>query len=109
VTTGLDLDNEFRFAHQELLREGYAWVGASAQQVGIEGGDGACPGDPGPGGILALKEWAPERYGELDHPGDDYSYDIFSQVAQAIRRPDGVDPLAGLAVPQVIAARHGVS
>jgi Alpha/beta hydrolase domain len=109
VTTGLDLDNEFRFAHEELLREGYAWVGASAQQVGIEGGDGVFPGYPGLEEILALKEWDPERYRELDHPGDDYSYDIFSQVAQAIRRPDGVDPLEGLAVQQVIAAGQSQS
>ena len=109
VTTGLDLDNEFRFAHEELLREGYVWVGASAQQVGIEGGDGLFPGYPGLEEILALKEWDPERYGELDHPGDDYSYDIFSQVAQAIRRPDGVDPLDGLAARQVIATGQSQS
>ena len=109
VTTGLDLDNEFRFAHEELLREGYVWVGASAQQVSIEGGDGVFPGYPGLEEILALKEWDPERYGELDHPGDDYSYDIFSQVAQAIRRPDGVDPLDGLAAQQVIATGQSQS
>jgi hypothetical protein len=109
VTTGLDLDNEFRFAHEELLREGYVWVGASAQQVSIEGGDGVFPGYPGLEEILALKEWDPERYGELDHPGDDYSYDIFSQVAQAIRRPDGVDPLDGLTAQQVIATGQSQS
>jgi hypothetical protein len=109
VTTGLDLDNEFRFAHEELLREGYVWVGASAQQVSIEGGDGVFPGYPGLEEILALKEWDPERYGELDHPGDDYSYDIVSQVAQAIRRPDGVDPLDGLAAQQVIATGQSQS
>jgi hypothetical protein len=109
VTTGLDLDNAFRFAHEELLREGYVWVGASAQQVSIEGGDGVFPGYPGLEEILALKEWDPERYGELDHPGDDYSYDIFSQVAQAIRRPDGVDPLDGLTAQQVIATGQSQS
>jgi hypothetical protein len=109
VTTGLDLDSEFRFAHEELLREGYVWVGASAQRVSIEGGDGLFPGYPGLEEILALTEWDPERYGELDHPGDDYSYDIFSQVAQAIRRPDGVDPLGGLAAQQVIASGQSQS
>jgi hypothetical protein len=33
------------------------------------------------------------RYGTLDHPGDSYSYDIYSQVAEAIRHPTGTNLL----------------
>jgi hypothetical protein len=39
--------------------------------------------------------WAPDRYGTLTHPGDQYSYDIFSQVAQGVLNSRKVDPLAG--------------
>jgi Alpha/beta hydrolase domain len=31
-----------------------------------------------------LRGWDPERYGTLDHPGDDFSFDIFTQAAHAI-------------------------
>lgn len=99
VTSGIDLDAVFAWAPDELLRSGYVWVGASVQHVSIEGGGGAVPGLE----VLALKDWDPERYGDLDHPGDDYAYDIYSQVAQAIRRPEGADPLDGLAARHVIA------
>ena len=34
-----------------------------------------------------LKAWDPARYAPLAHPGDAYSYDIFSQAARAIRQP----------------------
>jgi hypothetical protein len=101
VTPGIDLDTDFIYGREELLRGGYVWVGASALQLGVEGGDEF--GMPGLEEVLALKAWDPERYGHLTHPGDDYSYDIYSQVAQAVRRPDGVDPLAGLTAQQVIA------
>jgi hypothetical protein len=40
-----------------------------------------------------LKAWDPARYGTLLHPGDRYSYDIFSQAAQALRHPSGLNPL----------------
>lgn len=107
---GVDLDFHFMSVYEELLREGYVWVGVSAQRLGVEGGLGTgLPTDDGNGvpGLenpLPLKKWDPQRYGELAHPGDDYSYDIYSQAAQVLTRPDGVDPLEGLAVEQVIAA-----
>jgi hypothetical protein len=34
---------------------------------------------------MSLRNWDPQRYGSLHHPGDDYSYDIFAQAAQALR------------------------
>ena len=93
VTAGFELGS----AGGEALR-GYAWVGVSAQKVGIDG----FPQNPG-----GLKAWDPERYGSLVHPGDAYSYDIFTQVAAAIgpeRDRQGLDPMAGLEVERLIAA-----
>jgi hypothetical protein len=103
VTAGVDGDPDFGLAHPELLQHGSAYVGVSAQQVGVEGGEGALPVDIPGVEVQALKQWEPERYGELAHPGDPYSYDIFSQAAQAVRRPDDVDVLGGLAARHVIA------
>ncbi len=71
---------------EEIEREGYAWVGIGAQAAGVN--------TP----RVGLKAWDPERYGTLSHPGDAYSYDIFSQGTQAILHPKGVDPLGGLRV-----------
>jgi hypothetical protein len=104
VTGGLDAAAGWIMAHTELTRAGYAWVGVSAQFVGIEGGT-ALLGLP----VTPLKEVDPARYGTLRHPGDSFSYDIFSQAAQAIRRPAGARPLGDLAVQAVIAAGESQS
>jgi len=66
--------------HIEVARQGAVYVLASVQSIGI----------------ITLKSEAPfwvpdvpfpvsdpERYASLDHPGDIYSYDIFSQLGQA--------------------------
>jgi hypothetical protein len=101
VTAGRDSDADFGFAGPELLRDGYAYVGVSAQATGVVGGGGKIP-IPGYN-PLPLVQQNPTRYAGLTHPGDDYSYDIFSQAAQAIRRPDGPNPLGGLH-PKVLIA-----
>lgn len=105
VSGGLDAAADWIMAHTELTRSGYAWVGVSAQYVGVEGGTPVLPGLP----TMPLKGFDPERYGSLVHPGDSFSYDIYSQAAQAIRRPDGIDPLGGLKPKAVIAAGESQS
>ena len=100
VTAGVDGDPDFGLSHPELLAHGSAYVGVSAQRAGIEGGGVLeVPGAE----VVGLKQWDPERYGELVHPGDPYSYDIYSQAAQAARRPGDVDVLGGLEAQHVIA------
>ncbi|MFD7817000.1 alpha/beta hydrolase domain-containing protein [Streptomyces sp. NPDC059785] len=94
VSGQLDLSPDYWFQRDELLRRGYAWVGVSAQAVGVNGGLGE---------IQGLKGWDPERYGSLVHPGDAFAYDIFSQAGQALRSPDGPDPLGGLDAETVLA------
>jgi hypothetical protein len=108
VSAGIDTDAGFGLAYDEILREGSAWVGVSAQAAGIEGGGAlSIPGIE----LQGLKDWDPERYGDLSHPGDAFSYDIFSQAAQALWRPDdvGVDVLDGLRPTHVIATGESQS
>ena len=93
VTAGFELGT----AGGEALR-GYAWVGVSAQKVGIDGFT------ENPAGLRA---WDPTRYGSLVHPGDGYSYDIFTQAARAVgpdRDREELDPMGGLGVERLIAA-----
>jgi hypothetical protein len=99
VTAGVDIGVPPPEAYQ-----GYAWVGVSAQYVGIHG-----HGDQGDGraATAGLPAEDPERYATLQHPGDAFSYDIFTQAARAVapgRTVDGVDPLAGLEPTTMLAA-----
>jgi hypothetical protein len=104
VSGGLDSAPDWITGHTELIRSGFAWVGVSAQAVGVQGG--ASPlGLPS----MPLKDMDPERYATLFHPGDSFSYDIFSQAAQAIRRPTGLKPLGDLEVQALIAAGESQS
>ncbi len=94
VTAGHDL---FWTDSLEIFEGGFALVCATTQRVGIEG----LP--PVNQGLVA---WDPERYGSLVHPGDDYSYDIFTQAGAAVgprRDRAGVDPMGGLDVQRVVA------
>ena len=96
VTAGFENPPVWGATHTEILRAGHAWVGVSAQLEGIEGSDSAIA-------PFNLKAVNPERYASLTHPGDSFSYDIFSQVLQALREPDGIDMLEGLQPAQFIA------
>jgi hypothetical protein len=90
VTAQIDLAPDYGYYQTELLRDGFIWVGVSAQAVGVNGNLLL-------GANFALKSWDPVRYAPLLHPGDNYSYDIYSQAAQAIRHPAGVNPLGSSA------------
>lgn len=84
-------------AREMLLREGWAFVHVSAQRAGV-----CCT-------PLTPKVYDPVRYAALDHPGDAYAADMFSQVAQALRTHSGPDPMRGLKVRRVIAAGQSQS
>jgi hypothetical protein len=93
VTAGFELLADTSSA----LAEGFAFACVSAQSVGVDG-VGSRP--------LGLRAWDADRYGELVHPGDVYSYGIFTEVARAVgpdRAPGAVDPLGGLVVERLLA------
>ena len=87
VSAGADGAPDWSFLHRELIRSGYAYVGVSAQRVGIEGNGMNVPG------AAPLKKADPVRYGPLVHPGDAFSYDIFTQAARAVRDGKVLGPL----------------
>ena len=89
VSGGIDAPAVWFMAHREIARAGYAYVGVSAQRVGVEGGFSLL-------GNMSLKTINPQRYSPLSHPGDAYSYDIYSQIGRLIRAQ--LDPEFVLAV-----------
>ncbi|MGW0663624.1 alpha/beta hydrolase domain-containing protein [Streptodolium elevatio] len=97
VSAGFETAPDYQFMREEMLRRGYAWVGVSAQAAGIDA-------PPGPFGLGGLKSYSPARYGSLSHPGDAYSYDIFTQVAAALRVTGQGDLLGGLGGERVLLA-----
>ena len=62
-------------------------MGVSAQQVGIDN----------------LRQKDPARYGSLMDPGDQYSYDIYTQAARALL-VGGHANLPGPTAPQAVLA-----
>jgi hypothetical protein len=99
VSNGFDAENLWFFSWEHILRSGYAWVGVSAQRVGVS----------------ALAAWNPSRYGALDVTSggtitnDALSYDIFMQAGQALRHPGAVDMLGGLKAKAFIATGESQS
>ena len=108
VSAGQDIDFCWGGSHDYLMREGYVWVGVSAQRVGIK----------------QLNAWNSARYstlsaeasnddpqgGTLDDRGDVLSWDIFGQVGAALLGHHGpADPLAGFAIKRLIAAGESQS
>ena len=102
VSNQYDQEVDWLQTHEHLVREGYAWVGVSAQRAGIHSPTG-------------LRAWNPDRYGSLDvtaggaFTNDALSYDIFSQAAAAVRGTATADPLGGLRARQVLATGHSQS
>src|SRR5262245_60608630 len=98
VSAGFDEGVDWIVTHTELLRAGAAWVGVSAQAIGVHGGGGIA-GLSSPG----LVGTDPERYGTLAHPGDRYSYDIYSQAGGIVRARTAGTILDDLDVERVLA------
>lgn len=97
VSGGIDAPAVWMMAHREIVRAGYAYVAVSTQQVGVHGGVSLLGVD------MSLKSQDPSRYAPLHHPGDAFSYDIFSQVGRLIGGPESESLLPGLGVRHVVA------
>ena len=90
VSSGSDVAPDWNYLAEEVVRRGHAWVGISAQHMGVEGGD-AVVGvlDVAQGGLRALP-----RYAALEHPGDAYCYGIYASLVAALDE----GPLADLVI-----------
>ncbi|MEF7614026.1 alpha/beta hydrolase domain-containing protein [Aquincola sp. MAHUQ-54] len=97
VTSGYGIDLHWQYSREYLTRAGYIHVGVQAQRVGVHNA---------PNG---LKAWSPTRYGDLDVTAggtvmdDSLSYDIFTQVARALKGP-GKQELLGSMKPRAVLA-----
>jgi hypothetical protein len=87
VTSGYDVEPAWVDTWPELGRKGLAYVSVTAQTVGVN----------------ALHAYDPVRYAPLVLPGDEYSYDVFSQAIKALRQSSVDGPMHGLAVQRVLA------
>jgi hypothetical protein len=99
VSEGFDNEVEWFHSGEHFVRAGYAWVGVSAQNVGV----------------AALKQRIADRYGTLDVtdngtvPGDGLSYDIFTAAGNAVKGASGQSVMGGLKVERLIASGHSQS
>ncbi|UVS81523.1 alpha/beta hydrolase domain-containing protein [Actinokineospora sp. UTMC 2448] len=88
VTAGYDLDALWNA--EAVTRAGHAWVGVSAQRVGVD----------------HLRGWSPARYGGLDvtgggrFTGDELSYDVFAQAGRAVGDALGARTLLAVGASQ---------
>ena len=82
VTAQFENAVDTMLAREMFMREGFAYVHVSAQSVGI-----CCT-------PLTPKVWDPVRYEALDHPGDEFAFDMFTQIARAFE--DGSVELPGV-------------
>lgn len=69
TSLGFDLDGAWSLTRDELIREGYAWVGVSAEAASTE----------------SLKEANPARYGQTHIAHVGLAFDIFTQAAAHVR------------------------
>jgi hypothetical protein len=96
VTNNYDLDALWLRSSEQILRNGDAYIGVSAQTAGVYSATG-------------LKAWSPHRYSAVNIPTSGYfvaepaAYDIFAQALQGIRQPTGVNVLDGLPLRTLIA------
>jgi hypothetical protein len=90
VSGATDAAPDLVWTHNNVFRDGDIYVGVAAQFVGVAS---AALSNPG-------------RYGDLLHPGDSYSYDIFSQAGMAVRNGS---VLGGLQPRLVIASGESQS
>lgn len=92
VTLQYDIESVWAAANDALMENGFIYVGVSAQKQGVDGSP------------LGVANWDPVRYEGLVHPGDDYSFDMFSQAAMAVFDPQVLPEAIRGKVERVVAA-----
>src|SRR6202000_1310435 len=94
--------NEIERPETSELYRGYAWVGVSAQEIGLYGSPWGAGVRGQTNAGQGLIDADPERYSSLTHPGDPGSFEIFSQAARIVR-DEANGPLGGLPVHRITA------
>jgi hypothetical protein len=95
TSLGIDLDGVWIVTRDELIREGYAWVGVSAEDTSVE----------------AMRQANPQRYANVSIDTEDRSYDIFTDAARAIRAaaPQWGAPASGAKPVRLLATGYSQS
>ena len=94
---------EWAYTGDAIVDAGAAWVGVSAQALGVVGGTSALSTGPETQApSTGLRGNNPTRYGSLEHPGDQYAFDIYSQIGAAVRT--GAAPVIGTAKARKVVA-----
>jgi hypothetical protein len=108
VSGGLEASPDWTYLGPEIVRDGYAYVGVSAQAFGVDGGTALLdvPGRAHGNGLIASN---PERYGTLGHPGDEFAFDMFTQIGRALRGPALPGALGALRPERIIAVGESQS
>ncbi len=70
TSLGLEVDGVWMATRDELLREGYAWVGVSAESPGIQ----------------QLQAGFPQRYTSAHIRSSDQGFDIYTEAARLVRQ-----------------------
>ena len=105
VTAGHDIDTEWGTSADYFVRNGWTWIGASVQWVGVNG----LP-EADPRGGNGLVQWNPARYGSLDLTAggtvtdDSQSFDIYTQIGELAKDRSHGNPLRDLRLRHVYAA-----
>jgi hypothetical protein len=107
---------DWDYLNPMLMRDGFAYVGVSAQAQGVQGGTPLLGTIKGTGSLGAqaaqaaggLVKAEPARYGVLHHPGDQYALDMYDQIGRAVRADAG-KILGGAKPSHVVAAGESQS
>lgn len=104
--SAVEASPEWTYTNEAITSAGAAYLGVSVQALGIVGGppliDTGVP-------VKGIRDTNPQRYGSLVHPGDQYAFDIYSQIAAAVRSPGGAGVVGGAKVARVVAAGESQS
>lgn len=118
--TSVEASPDWGYLFEEIGTSGHAYVAVSTQALGVIGGQslieiaidpeaaaeaGTDGSDVNTGGLVNND---PERYGSLDHPGDAFAYDIYTQVGAALAVNEG-GVLGDLEPTNIIAAGESQS
>jgi len=95
---------DWDYLNPALMDSGAAYVAVSTQALAVSGGKALL----GSGSSQGLRQKDPARYGTLNHPGDQYSLDMFAQIGQALRAP-APPVLGGLRPSHVLAVGESQS